>query len=456
MSAKTMNERLAKIHDVILQNSDDPRVKLMLLERLGGRYMELGAIDETLALLAELRQLARSLDDPSELASIACGFANVYVIPGRYEEAEKEIAAARPSLARLRSDDMNARAECWQAEAELAMLRGQSDRALRVSELSVATFEKVGQVRDTMYMSALNQLALSQAAVGDYPGSYRTTLKARESLKEVGLRGTQQDLTIAMQEVDMLAAGGKPLAASRLLTEIDADPHVAVEHQIPQFALDQRAGVIAAKLGRHADAVAALDASVVEARGAGNKLFAQAGSIRLAEALLAAGRIDAARIQLAAMPDVDAEIARGSPTGARYLAVQAKLALALDDAARADELASKALQVLSRGGPSDPRLRDTLIIAARAAMARQDEPRALRLAQAAVERARVEAIDADSSAAVGEALLVQAQLEAGRGRVAAAASLASEALPHLHDNLGDAHASTVMAKALAFAGGPGQ
>jgi hypothetical protein len=89
-------------------------------------------------------------------------------------------------------------------------------------------------------------------------------------------------------------------------------------------------------------------------------------------------------------------------------------------------------------------------------MARQDEPRALRLAQAAVERARVEAIDADSSAAVGEALLVQAQLEAGRGRVAAAASLASEALPHLHDNLGDAHASTVMAKALAFAGGPGQ
>ena len=449
MSAKTMIERLSKIRQVINQNSDDPRVKLMLLGRLGGRYMELGAIDETLALLTELRELARTLDDPAELATIACGFANVYVIPGRYDEAEKELATAGPYLARLRSDEIGAWAECWQAEAELALLRGQSARALRVAELSVATFEKLGETRDTIYMSALNQLALSYAGIGDYRRSHQTTVKAREALKQLGLQGTQQDLIIAMQEVDMLAQGGKPLAALRLLDEIASDPHVAVEHQVPQFALDQRRGVIALKLSRPSEAAVAFEASIAAARIAGNKLFAQGGGIRVVEALVADQRIDAARSHLAALAGVDEEIERGSPIGGKYLAVKATMALASGDATQADELAGKALRAVPGDGPSGPMRRDTLVVAARAAMAMQDWPRSLRYAQAAVERARTEAVDVDSSSAVGETLLVEAEVQAGRGQQADAAAAARHALPHLEANLGPGHASTVRARTLA-------
>ena len=449
MSAKTMIERLAKIRQVINQNTEDPRVRLMLLGRLGGRYMELGAIDETLVLLSEMRELARTLDDPAELATIACGFANIHVIPGRYDEAEKELAAAAPYLARLRSDDLGPRAECWQAEAELALLRGQSARALRVSELSVATFEKLGETRDTTYMSALNQLALSYAGIGDYRRSHQATLKARAALKQLGLQGTQQDLIIAMQEVDMLAQGGKPLAALQLLDEIAADPHVAVEHQVPQFAIDQRRGVVAMKLGRPAEAAAAFEASIAAARVAGNNLFAQGGGIRVVEALVAEQRIDAARTRFAALPNVEAEIERASPIGGRYLAARATMALSSGDAAQADEWAGRALSAVPGDGPSGPLRRDTLLVAARAALAAHDEPRALRHAHAAVERARMEAIDGDSSSALGETLLVEAEVQAARGQQADAAAAAGHALPHLEANLGPRHASTLRAQALA-------
>jgi serine/threonine-protein kinase len=453
MSAKTMIERLSKIRQVIRQNSDDPRVKLLLLERLGGRYMELGAIDETLGVLAETRELAKTVGDPIQLATIACGFANVYVIPGRYAEAERELADAAPYLARLSADELGARAECWQAEAELALLRGQIGRAVRAATTSVAAFEKFGHTRDTLYVSALNQLALGQAGVGDYRSSYRTALKAREALKQLGLQGTQQDLIVAMQEVDMLARGGKPLDAQRLLDEIRADPHVAVDHQVPQFALEQRQGVIAMVLGRPADAVVALEASISNAQAAGNKLFVDNGGIRIVEALTASRRVDAAQARLAALPGVDEELERGGVKAAKYLAAKAAIASARGDAKGADELADKALRTVSSGGePTGPLLRDTLLLRARTAMATQDWARALNEAQAAVERSRAEAIDQDSSAAVGHALLVQAQVQAARGERSSAATLARAALPHLEVNLGPGHEATASARLLASAG----
>src|SRR5204863_517328 len=67
----------------------------------------------------------------TEHATIACGFANVYTVQGRYDDADRELAVAAPFLKRTRGDVLGARSECWQAEAELALLRGQPDRALR-------------------------------------------------------------------------------------------------------------------------------------------------------------------------------------------------------------------------------------------------------------------------------------------------------------------------------------
>jgi len=448
MPAKDMLERLAKIRQVIRQNGDEPQVKLMLLGRLGGRYLELGALDETLEVLADMRVLARDVADPTEHAMIACGYANAYVIQGRFEEAEKELATATPYLRQARGRQMEAQAECWQAEAELALLRGQSERALRVATLSVDSFERLGLTRDTIYMSALNQLALSQADGGDYRKSYLTSRKARDALKQLSLQGTQQDLTIAMQELDMLTAGGKPLAALVLHEAIRSDPHVAVDHQIPQFAIDERAGKIMLRLHRGADARAAFDAAASGAHSAGNRLFEELSRVRAIRAAIVAGQLDDAQTRLDALPDVEHEIERGSRVGLQALAARTALALARGTGPEASELARRTLLKLAARGRADPQQGDAFTLAARAALAVADRESAGARAGEALARARAEAIDAASSASVGEALLLEAQVRMQQGDRPEAARLAREALPHLQQNLGAAHPSTREAEAL--------
>ena len=415
MPAKDMLERLAKMREVIRQNGDEPQVKLTLLGRLGGRYLELGAIDETLEVLAEMRLLARNVADPNDHAVIACGYANAYIVQGRFEEAETELAAAAPYLRQARGRRIDAQAECWQAEAELALLRGQSDRALRVSTQSVETFERLGLTRDTIYMSALNQLALSQADGGDYRQSYLTSRKAREALKQLSLQGTQQDLTIAMQELDMLTVGGKPLTALGLHEQIRSDPHVALDRQIPQFAIDERAGKIMARLHRWPEARAAFDAAAAGAKSSGNRLFEELSRVRAIRALIESGELDEAQARLDAVPGAEGEIERGSRTGLHLLAARAALALARGAGPEASELAARTLQKLSARGRADPLQGDVFTVAARAALAVSEHELALAHARAALARARAEAIDAASSASIGEALLLEARVRVARG-----------------------------------------
>jgi hypothetical protein len=81
-------------------------------------------------------------------------------------------------------------------------------------------------------------------------------------------------------------------------------------------------------------------------------------------------------------------------------------------------------------------------------LARKANEPALREAQAAVDLARAEAVDPQSSAWIGEALVWRASAEAALGRKASAAT-AQEALPHLVSNLDSNHPMIALARKLA-------
>jgi serine/threonine-protein kinase len=449
MSARTMGERLARIRQMVRESGESPEVKLQLYERLAGRYMELGALDDMLAMLGEMRELAKGVKDPEEHAVIACAHANAYVVLGRNDDAERELAAAAKLLAHVPARSLGARTECWQAEAELALLRGQLPRALEAARRSVEALERRGLTRDPVYSAALNQLALSYAGVADYRGSYQTARKARDALRVVNLQGTQQDLIVAMQEIDMLAKGGKPLEALRLLTDLRADPHVAVEQQVPRFAIEERLGKISMKLDRAGEAVDAFEACIESAHAGGNRLFEQSCNIRALEALVALSRLDDARARLAALPALVEEIARGTPTGAQVLTVRARMALVAGAPAAAALDVNQALELLGAMAWPDPRLRDALVVAARVAEAQGRAQQALETAKAADVRARAESIDPASSSEVGEVLVLEARLEAALGHADAARTLAADALPQLRENLGPFHPASVEARARA-------
>ena len=107
---------------------------------------------------------------------------------------------------------------------------------------------------------------------------------------ETTVEATASDLPGAAEGVVIPADAQEILLAHKFIDFI-LDPHVAAEHQVPQFAIDQRLGLVSMKLDRAGEALAAFDAGIDGARAAGNRLFEQAcgfGAMILILSLLAA------------------------------------------------------------------------------------------------------------------------------------------------------------------------
>jgi serine/threonine-protein kinase len=436
--AATMLERLAKVRAVIHRNYDDPDLKTALLMQLGGRYLELSALDQLLDLLKEARETAPA-GNPNTQAVIACGFVNAYVGLGRFENAQKELEIAAGYLQDVRSSDIDARCECLAAESQYATHRGDFARGLALAQQGVDLFERQGRIKDSRYTTALNQLSIGYMATADFPHAYAATRKAREVLAQQGLADTQKDLIEASQEIQLLNLGGKPAAALALTEHMLANPRVARQSEVPRFALDYHHGVALTRLARFNEAVPVLQSAYDGARNAGQRNFMLTSSLLLLDALTQGGRIAEAQARLAATPGVEDDIGKASQAGVIYLIVRARIALAQGSPQQADELAQRALQaVQARKRRTDTQLRGATMMAARTALARADWSRAATLADAALEVARGEAIDARSSAFIGEALLVKAQAERGAGK-GSAPGTARDAVAHLRDNLAADH-----------------
>jgi tetratricopeptide (TPR) repeat protein len=103
--------------------------------------------------------------------------------------------------------------------------------------------------------------------------------------------------------------------------------------------------------------------------------------------------------------------------------------------------------VAIRGQTINPDAYDLRILRAQAATQIGSYAAAEREAAAAVNIARTAAVDADSSAWIGEALLWRARAERALGKYAPAMATARESLPHLESNLLPGHPLLAAARA---------
>jgi len=133
----------------------------------------------------------------------------------------------------------------------------------------------------------------------------------------------------------------------------------------------------------------------------------------------------------------------------RLLLVSARLDIARN---RPDE-ALKSLEragalIASRRQGTNPDARELEALRSSALLAKLDYAKAEQHAQAALELARISAVDPKSSSWIGEALLLRARAEAGSGRKVASAT-AQEALTHLVANLDPTDALIAQAREIA-------
>jgi hypothetical protein len=134
----------------------------------------------------------------------------------------------------------------------------------------------------------------------------------------------------------------------------------------------------------------------------------------------------------------------------RLLLAHARLSLAKRDLAGAAEKVQQAADLMPADLKTrDPEWRHIVALRAEVELAQRQYKMAVADAQAALDRATLEAIDTKSSAWMGEALILRARGELGLGDKAASAASAREALPHVEQNLDPADPLIAEARKLA-------
>lgn len=186
-----------------------------------------------------------------------------------------------------------------------------------------------------------------------------------------------------------------------------------------------------------------LRASAERNRAQGNVAQALWSELALAQALVELGELDAAQRLVATVePALPPGAGRITPA-----TVRATLRLAQGAIDEARSLIDAELRRLGDMGSAARAA--ALRVAVRVHAAAADAPRALQLARDAVAAAERIARDAERSVDVGEALLLLARAQRANGAEAEAAATARRAIAALSNGLGDGHALTHEALALA-------
>jgi hypothetical protein len=246
--------------------------------------------------------------------------------------------------------------------------------------------------------------------------------------------------------------GGQPLKAAEALAATEAEVRSsAPDTELPFYlGASRRLAESAAGAEPAADQGLMEDATTAEEQG----VLYLAPLYRLGAITAALARADLAAAE-AYWPTVSALETRLADAGGRRMAAKVLISHAALDLARKD--ATAATQHLEQATAlipearraADPDWRWLLLLRAQAEYALGQYPAAARDAQATVARARRDAIDPESSAWMGEALVWQARVELAQGERAAARASAQQAIRHLEQNLAPSHPLIATARTMA-------
>jgi serine/threonine-protein kinase len=452
-SAEAQRHYLDHAHELFeQQHFEDPNVRGSLLNYLAGRYEEFGYSEPAIALLQE----AKAGQDPVSLAQLDCGLANLYDDLGREEEANREITTAMQVI-KSQGDSVRpqARSDCRLVESYVATGLGQNSRAIAAAETSVAELAAADLRAGMNYITALNALARAQAFAGHNAAAFLLLQQLRRGAGELAEPQTIGAWIHAFNQARDLLAGGRVLEAERASADLAALSRRFGGGDAHDVALLQATALLA--LDRADEAAAVLPESPPTAANAdGDSGDALHQVLLQVEIHLRRGDQRGARQLRQAWAAAVERAASGRGSDAvRSLRIDAQLDFQAGELADADATARRAAALaVDAEGAATPALREVAMLQALVALARNDPEAACGYADTALLRARIEAINSDSSAWVGEALLMRARCEHALGHDNVTRSLSAAALPQLEQNLGAAHPLAVQARELADAGTP--
>jgi eukaryotic-like serine/threonine-protein kinase len=420
----------------------DPGLRVHMLLILADRYFENGQFDRWQATLDRAFSLSRGLADVELRSRAACEKAYGSAEQGRFDEADRLLAAALQDLSAL-PEATEGEADCRVDESNIASRRGDGDRAVRAAERAVKLEEerKGAPGGDFEALSALATAYLVTERTADAARAFRQLTAVLESQ---GLERTRDAAVILNNWSVVLQHAGQYLEAVPIAERaVGIARERDTEHGASTAQL-KNLGTALCMVGRVGEAVAVLEESVTKARATGSPRRLVDVLMEMAAAYREAGDLDRAA---QALRESETTLKTGAETfDRRYAGLleghQARLALARRDAVGALALARGAL---TRQADSVRASLDTLfltLVLAQAQNASGDFAEARVSAQRALSLANELLGELPHASHVGQARLELGLALAGRGNVQAARNELQQALIHLRPSVGPDAPST--------------
>jgi eukaryotic-like serine/threonine-protein kinase len=435
-----------------LQYGGDPRFAGRMLVELSDQYRGQTYTRQAVALDTRAYALGRDAQDPELMALAQCEAAYTETSSGVTESASQRLAEAKQLIAQLDMPSMVLQVHCRRADAELAIRTGNPAAAEQILEGARRLLEESGQTYRLAYTSVLNDLG----------GVYNETARLKEALAMTKLIGATHEKygrggtgarVIALQNESAVLFNMGEFRASFTVAEDVRNRRHAIEGDAPEpLSMTVNAASLLIRLGRAQEGVEQARAASVRARSAGNSRWLIFALRTVCMGYMELGQMPEAE---SALQEMTAALGNGGSTmDPRYRGLsdtlRGLLELRRGDPAAALNSANAALAAI--GAPADGKSREaraSLDLAADAALGLGRPVDAELFAHQALDMAEAVARGPDTSADVGEALLLLAKAKIAQGRTAEARPLLERAVRCLTNGLGADHASSREALTLA-------
>jgi serine/threonine protein kinase len=435
------------------QYQDDPRFAGRMLVELSKQYSGQTFTRKAVELDARAYELGKAANDAELMALAQCTATYAETTAGITTNAPQRMAEARQLLLQIGNPPLELQVSCDRAEAGLEVRLNHSAAAEQMLERARGLLEKSQQT----YLSAYT------AVLTDLGGVYNETSRLNEALQmarligatheKFGRGGTTARLVARQNEATVLFSMGE-IQASFLVMEEVRKRRLAIQgDELPPLSSSVNDADRLIRLGRTQEGLDLAQAAAARARSAGNSRW-----LIFALRAAAMGYVDLGKLPQAeaVIDEIKIAVASGAPTDPVYRGLVERLdslvSLRRGDFAAAVRSASASLDAIGIAARPTSRPARAVLNTASAAATDAGQPAdGERYAREALAIAQSLARGPETSADVGEALLLLAKAEIAQGLQAEAQPLLERAARCLTNGLGPEHALSREATSLASA-----
>jgi serine/threonine protein kinase len=426
------------------QYRDDPRFAGRMLVELSSQYKGQTATHQAVALDTRAYELGKGAQDPELMALAQCAAADAEASAGIVAASPQRLTEAKQLIAQLDAPSVALQVACRRAEAELAVRQGNMKAGEEILEGARRLLEESGQTYRAAYTSVLNELG----------GIYNETRRLAQALTMAELigathekygRGGTTGRLIALQNESVVRFNMGEVKASMSAIEEVRQRRLAIQGDSSEpLSMTSNYADRLIKLGRLQEGLDMARTASTRARSSGNRLWLVFALRTMCVAYLELGQLNEAE---STIEETSIAVGSGSDVDQRFIGLLDRLRgldeLKRGEAAAALQSANASLAALAGGANVKPLDEgSSLNLAARAALALGRPADAEHYARQLLGMVEALSRGPDTSADVGEALVLLAKAEIAQGRAVEGQSLLARAVRCLTNGLGADHALT--------------